>query len=99
MKKTLHLLFLLFGAFSLKAETEPNDNSAAANTLAVNATDNGSTSVSDNFDWWKITTTVDGRLTLSTTNPTGGQFYIRLYDANATTELVNSFKDAGGGGG
>ncbi|NTW31189.1 MAG: T9SS type A sorting domain-containing protein [Bacteroidetes bacterium] len=99
--KTIIPLFLLvfYTALIVKAENEPNNTSATANVLTLNGSDNGNLTDPDNEDWWKIIITVDGRLTINTTNTPSGQFYVRLFDSNATTELANSFKYSDGSGG
>ncbi len=89
-QKILLLTLLLCSAFisnKTKAETEPNDTQAKANTLQLNSNSSGTIgSVGDN-DWYKITTIADGRLRLTLTPQSSVDVYAVLYDHDGTTQL------------
>ena len=73
-------------------DLEPNDTKAQALTLGLNSSTTGHinyyyNNARDGSDWYKVTTTADGRLRLRVT-PANGQ-YIRcwLYDNDGATQL------------
>ncbi|HYK45941.1 MAG TPA: PPC domain-containing protein, partial [Parafilimonas sp.] len=81
--------FILISA-SRAAETEPNNDRASANTLALNGNNTGVINPAGDQDWWKVTTTADGKLDITLT-PLGGHLtWIYLYDNNGTSELASS---------
>jgi hypothetical protein len=90
-QKFLPIAFLcgsvLWGNLATATETEPNDDRASANTLALNGNNNGKINSAGDQDWWKITTTGDGRLDISLTPLSGKYVWIYLYDNNGTTQL------------
>ncbi len=90
--KLILCLFIFCGFLSLTAkayETEPNNSRAQANTLALNGTNSGKIDASGDEDWWKVTTTGDGRLDISLTVSNAFYTWVYLYDNNGT-ELLNS---------
>lgn len=90
--KILLSLFIFCGFLSLTAkayETEPNNTRAQANTLALNGTNSGKIGVSGDEDWWKVTTTGDGRLDISLTVSNSLYTWVYLYDNNGIA-LLNS---------
>ncbi len=98
--KTRFLLFLVSSLFLLfnranAAETEPNNTPATANTLALNGSNSGAITASD-VDWYKITTTADGALTLNLTETFGQFASLQLYDADGTTTLGNRIDASNG---
>ncbi len=68
-------------------ESEPNDTKAQANTLALNGSNNGKINPAGDQDWWKVTTTGDGRLDITLSGITGAPTWVYLYDNNGTTQL------------
>jgi predicted secreted protein len=91
MKQKLLLITLLCCGFlysTVKAnETEPNDTKAQANTLALNGSNSGKINTAGDQDWWKITTTGDGKLDITLTPLSGKYTWIFLYDNDGTTQL------------
>lgn len=85
---TLLTLFLcmLFN-LSKAAETEPNSTKAGANTLALNGSNTGSLSPVGDVDWWKITTTSNGRLDITLTPTLGKYVWVYVYANDGTTQL------------
>ncbi len=92
-QKFLLLLLLLSGIIYTTAkanETEPNNDKAHANTLVLNGSNAGKISPTGDQDWWKITTTGDGKLDVTLT-PSGKYTWIYLYDNDGTTLLNSSY--------
>ncbi len=84
------LILMLFLVNTVKAaETEPNNTSAQANTLALNGSNTGKINTAD-ADWWKVTTTADGKLSLTLTKAGTKSVALALYDNNGTTVLTSS---------
>ncbi|HYK45942.1 MAG TPA: PPC domain-containing protein, partial [Parafilimonas sp.] len=75
--------FILISA-SRAAETEPNNDRASANTLALNGNNTGVINPAGDQDWWKVTTTGDGRLDITLTPLSGKYMWIYIYDNNGT---------------
>lgn len=97
---TLSLIGFIFIFNSAKAnETEPNNTPAQANVLALNGSENGALSPAGDVDWYKVTTTADGKLNI-TLNNTGNQDLkvVSLYDTLGTI-LLNSSRVGNGVGG
>ena len=69
------------------AETEPNNTKAQASTLTLNASNSGKINTGGDVDWWKVTTTADGRLDIKLTPVSGKKLWIYLYDNNGITLL------------
>jgi hypothetical protein len=64
--------FLLFQPLSGYSENEPNNSLETANVLALDGNISGSFSAADNSsDYFKLTTTVDGKLTVTVTADAG----------------------------
>lgn len=90
-----------FAPYTLKSELippakandkEPNNSKAEALTLNENSTTTGHVGYyynnkRDTSDWYKITTTKDGRLDLILTSENGTYVSIYLYDNDGTTQL------------
>ncbi|NNV55171.1 T9SS type A sorting domain-containing protein [Limnovirga soli] len=75
-------------------DAEPNGTAAQALTFALNSTVNGHigyyyNNQKDTFDWYKITTNVDGRLKLTMQSLNGQNVSWYLYSSNATTQLAS----------
>src|SRR5687768_16050372 len=59
------LLFLFICSYTtVKAESEPNNTSGSADTLAVNGSQTGNVSSGDSLDWYSLKLTQPGKLTL-----------------------------------
>jgi len=75
--KQIRLLLALFSFVILNSakanESEPNDSRATANTFALNGNNNGKINPAGDQDWWKITTTEDGKLDITLT-PVSGKY-------------------------
>lgn len=76
--------------FLLAAETEPNNSASQATQLALNGTDAGSISPANDVDWWKVTTTGNGRLDINVNSLNGKFLNIYLVDSNGTTVIKNA---------
>lgn len=91
----LAMLFcLLWMANSYATETEPNDTKGTANKLNLNNSNTGAIGSATDVDWWKVTTTADGRLDLTLTISNGLYCYYQLYDNNGTTLLHSSYTNS-----
>ena len=83
-----------FTATSQENDTEKNDTVEAALTLSPNGSDTGHLGYmyigvlgSDADDWWKVTTTFDGSLTVTTLSDSTVDVDLTLYDQDMTTYL------------
>jgi len=74
-------------------ETEPNNSPAQANTLTLGGSNSGVISPAGDEDWWKITTTGDGKLSVSLTPLSGVHTWLFLYDNNGTTQLNSTYSN------
>ncbi|MEP7264159.1 MAG: PPC domain-containing protein, partial [Bacteroidota bacterium] len=100
MKKPLLILLLgFFLAFYAKADTEPGNNSpiGTPDVLSVGGSQPGSIGPADNDDYYQLTTTADGNLTISLSNNNDAYTYIYLYDSNGATQLGSTSGSALGG--
>ncbi|MEO5673271.1 MAG: PPC domain-containing protein, partial [Chitinophagales bacterium] len=88
----------------LANDNEPNDVYTQAKTLPLNGDKTGhidyryNGNVYDNNDWYKVTTTSDGNLSVTMTNDPGNYIYLYLYDIDGTTLLANTSGYPGAGG-
>jgi hypothetical protein len=94
--------FLVFLSFAniLHAqvtETEPNNTPAQANILPLNNIGKGAINPAGDVDWYKVTTTSDGQLSLSI-NHNSAYISLYFYDNNGVT-LLNHTDYIGSGGG
>ncbi|MBS1745238.1 MAG: fibronectin type III domain-containing protein [Bacteroidetes bacterium] len=91
LPKFLFAAFSIFIFQNIKAqnETEPNNTTATANTVVLNGSGNGQINPVGDVDWWKITTTNDGKLDITLTDNSDDYTKFYLYDNNGTT-LLNS---------
>ncbi|MGB3074503.1 MAG: T9SS type A sorting domain-containing protein [Chitinophagales bacterium] len=93
MKRTLLTLlaFLMLSAQWLYAlESEPNDVRNDADKLNLNASNTGAMDISGDVDWWKVTTTSDGKLDITLTSGNGLYCNFRLYDNDGISLLVEN---------
>lgn len=95
MKKTL-LLFTLFTCTlawnTAKAgETEPNDDRATANTLALNGSNTGAIGTSTDVDWWKVTTTGDGKLDVIIDISNSEYMWCTIYDNDGSIVVASDY--------
>ncbi len=90
MKKLLFLTFLLTGIFAkVWADVEPANNApgTTADVLSPSGSQSGTLSPTDQNDYYKITTTGDGKLTISLSNISNEYMYIYLLDSDGATAL------------
>lgn len=86
--KHLYFIFLLGLVTQLaSAETEPNNTSAQASTLTLNSSDSGRIDPAGDVDWWKVTTTADGKLNIKLASSSAKSIRVTLYDFNKSTVL------------
>ena len=81
--------FTLLSGHAQTSETEPNNTKAQANVIAISATGTGHINPAGDNDWWQITTTSDGELTISVSDFSSDYTNFYLYDNNGTTVLNN----------
>ncbi|HEX5155262.1 MAG TPA: pre-peptidase C-terminal domain-containing protein [Parafilimonas sp.] len=95
MKKRILLIAFLsvLCAWSVAnaAESEPNDTKAQANTLALNGNNSGAIGTSTDQDWWKVTTTGDGKLDVGISVSNGLYLWCQIYDNDGTTLLSQDY--------
>ncbi|MEO6166348.1 MAG: hypothetical protein ABIO46_13730, partial [Chitinophagales bacterium] len=94
MKSTLLALLsllILSSTWLYAVESEPNNVSNDADKLNLNSSNNGAIDIANDVDWWKVTTTSDGKLDLTLTSTNGLYCYVQLYDNNATTLLKSTY--------
>lgn len=77
-------------------DAEPNDSKAQAIDLPLNASKTGHVNYyfnnkKDSSDWYKVTTTADGRLRLTMASANGQNVWAYLYDNNGTTLLASGY--------
>ena len=81
---------------SFTNDTEPNDVPATALPFNINSTVNGhlvhryNGGSYDNNDYYIITTTSDGNISLSASNTTNNYLYMYLLDSDGTTQLASA---------
>jgi len=92
MKKIYLLSVFLFSIlFSsiVFAETEPNNTPEEANIIALNGTQTGTLSSSDNQDWFKFTLITEGAITFNAvTDGTLQVNNLKIYDQNGTSVIA-----------
>ena len=88
LKLTLTMMcFMLLGiaqhAWAV-AETEPNNTWNQANVITLGANGTGTAGLSQNQDWWRVTSTTDGKLTINFTATSGLFVRCDVYDTLGT---------------
>jgi hypothetical protein len=78
----------------LTNDSEPNDSSSIAQTLAPNSSITAhlgyyGASHTDVNDWWKVTTTFDGSLVVNTTSDPTLDIDLRMYDQDGKTQIAS----------
>src|ERR1043165_7237933 len=86
---TVVAFMIWFAAYS--TESEPNDTKAQANTLALNGSNTGAIGTATDVDWWKVSTTTDGLLSVTLTISNGLNCYVQLFDHDGTTSLTANY--------
>lgn len=96
MKKYI-ILFVSISIFFLGySENEPNNNMGEANFIGINSSNTGhigggvSPNI-DNQDWWVVTLTTQGSLTINTTSGTDVCVVSYLYLSDGTTILADTW--------
>jgi hypothetical protein len=86
-----------FAAFSIgfPVEREPNDLAASSSVLLVDGAIEGSLSISDQVDWYRIVVPAAGVYTFETTG-FGGAFCSFALDVNTTLDLLDQNLDSFG---
>jgi hypothetical protein len=84
-----------FTPTSLTNDSEPNDSSAVAVPLTLNSSSTGhlghykpGDSLTDEVDWWKVTTTFDGSLVAKTVSDSTLEIDLYLYDQDGKTQIA-----------
>jgi Secretion system C-terminal sorting domain len=80
---------LLLYVNSYAAETEPNNTVAQANILTLNGSNTGKITTAGDIDFFRVTTTSDGRLNVTLGKSSAKAIAVSIYDNNGTT-LLNS---------
>lgn len=84
-------VFFLFGIIRGYSENEPNNSRETANTFGLNSSISGSFSQSDSSDdFYKITTTTDGKLVLSVSSDAALCVGLTIVSENGTINLHNN---------
>lgn len=82
-------------------DTEPNNTTASALPFSTNSTVNGHLAHRynggsiDDYDYYLITTTEDGNISLSVSNNNNNYMYLYLYDTDGVTQLATTNGYAG----
>ena len=81
------------------ADPEPNDSVKHAAPMMLNRVNTGNLGCRrdghwDDIDWWKITITEDGRLTLADSTEPTMEYYLRLFDADGVTLIRSEYRKA-----
>lgn len=83
-------MLIIFIQAAKANESEPNNTPGQADVLALNGANNGKISTTCDIDWWKVTTTANGKLNI-TLSGVSTYVYVYLYDNDATTELEATY--------
>jgi hypothetical protein len=86
-------IFLIASQNIKAAETEPNNDRGTANTLALNGSNSGAIGTATDEDWWKITTTSDGKLDVTITISNSLHLWCYIYDNDGTTLLSSGYNN------
>jgi uncharacterized protein (DUF2141 family) len=78
----------------LANDSQPNDSSSVAQTLAPNSSTTGhlgyfGNNHTDGVDWWKVTTTSDGALVVNTTSDKTLDIDLYLYDKDGHSQIAS----------
>ena len=93
MKKILPLLILclcLLSNAKAQTETEPNNTWDNANSIALNGTGSGTTGISQEQDWWKVSIPGDGKLTINWTSTNSLFVWCEVYDTLGTIQVITA---------
>lgn len=88
------LLLLLTGMSTASyavAESEPNDTWNQADAITLGATGTGTAGVSQNQDWWRVTSTEDGKLTVNWTATNSLYVYCQVYDTLGSLQFASNY--------
>jgi hypothetical protein len=92
--RTLCCLMLLTGisytALAV-AESEPNNTWNTADVITLGATGTGTAGIPQEQDWWQVTSTENGKLTVSFTSTNGTYFNCNVYDNGGTIFFAGSY--------
>src|SRR5205085_1759628 len=81
---SLLIMLLCIMGFSQLAlavnESEPNDAWNQSNVITLGAIGNGTAGLNQNQDWWRVTSSTDGKLTVNYTATNGLYLYCQIYD-------------------
>lgn len=81
---------LSYNVFAV-AETENNDTWNVANAITLGATGTGTAGTGQNQDWWKVTSSDDGKLTVNWTATNGLYIWCQVYDTLGTVQFVSTY--------
>ena len=73
------------------AESEPNNTWNQADVITLGATGTGTAGVGYNEDWWRVTSALDGKLTVTFTATIGLYVYCEIYDTLGTVLLSSNY--------
>ncbi|MBX7109856.1 MAG: T9SS type A sorting domain-containing protein [Chitinophagales bacterium] len=88
---TIIALLLLSTGWLYAVESEPNDVRNDADKLTLNSSNTGAIDIANDVDWWKVTTTSDGKLDVTLAVSNGLYCYFKLYDNDGTTLLKSDY--------
>ena len=98
MKHKFLLLLMLSSSIiwitATATETEPNNTRATANVLALNGSNDGAIGVTDDEDWWSVTTTGDGRLDVNLTVLNGLYLSCQILDNDGVIVLNSQYTNS-----
>lgn len=83
-----------FTSATLPNDSEPNDSAQVAQTLQVDGSSTGhlgfyNFGFYDVYDWWKVTTPSDGKLTVRTLSDSTAEIDLYTYDVDGTTQIAS----------
>lgn len=93
----LHYLFMLLSILSFSqyamavGESEPNDTWNQADVITLGATATGTAGLSQESDWWRVNSALDGKLTVTYTSTNGLTVYCQVYDTLGTVQYTSSY--------
>ena len=93
LRITIFFLATYASIFQLFAvnESEPNNVWNQADVVALGATANGTCLAGGEVDWWRVTTAIDGALTINWTSNNSLYVWCGIYDTTGTPLLIQNY--------
>ncbi|MBL0051012.1 MAG: hypothetical protein IPP29_05510 [Bacteroidetes bacterium] len=76
------------------AESEPNNTWNQADVITLGATGTGTAGLASEEDWWRVTSAVDGKLTVNWTATNAIFVYCQIYDTLGVVLYANAYTNS-----